>query len=127
YRPNSNLPLHDALPISPALHLQNREAITGKIKTFASARNEAEVREDETAQGSVSGIFGELDLVLRLEIAKAYGSIKDHGHFRPAADDLGSLYDVELIVNFAHHLLQHVLQGNQTQDAPKFVHDHGQA
>src|SRR5438445_13699113 len=87
---------------SPALHLQNRKAITSKNKTFASARNEAEVREAETAQGRISGIFGELDLVLRLEIAKAYGSINNHSHFQPMTDDLLILYDVELIVNFAY-------------------------
>ena len=68
-----------------------------------------------------------MDFVLRLEIAQADGSVEDHGHLRARADDLRRLHDVELIVNFADHLFEHVLQRNQAQDAAKFVHDHGQA
>ena len=90
-------------------------------------RNEAKLCEDESAKCGVGGIFGELDLVLCLEIAKSHGSVENHGHFRSGADDLGRLYDVELIVNFANHLLEHVLQRNQAQDAPKFVDHHRQA
>ena len=110
-----------------ALHLQNRETIAGEIEAFAAVGNESQSRQDKAAERGVGGIFGKMDLVLRLEIAQADGSVEDHGHVRAGADDLRRLHHVELVVNFAHHLFEHVLERDQAEDAAKFVHDHGQA
>src|SRR6185437_4015106 len=34
--------------------------------------------------------------------------------------------DVEFVVNFAHHLLEDVLERHKVQDAAEFIHDHGE-
>src|SRR5713226_7925550 len=105
-----------------ALHLQNREPIPAEIKALTATRNEPEPGENEPAERGVSGIFREPDFVLRLKVAKTYGPVENDGGLRSGANYLGRVDDIKFIVNLADHLLEHVLQRNQAEDAAKFVH-----
>jgi len=106
-----------------AVHLDNGEAVTFKVEALAAAGDEAELGEDKAADGGVGGIVGELDVVLRGEIANVERGIENHG---AVGEGLGVFDDVELVVNFADHLLDDVFNRNEAEDAAEFVHDHGQ-
>ena len=54
------------------------------FKTFAAARNEAEMVEDESADGFVGGVFGQSDVVLRFEVANFDGAVENHASRRQA-------------------------------------------
>src|ERR1700739_1024592 len=65
-----------------AFHLQHPKPKPPEIKALASAGNEAQMSEHKSAKCGVGGIFGEFDFILCLEVAKSYGAVKNHGHFR---------------------------------------------
>ena len=52
-----------------AVHFDHGEAIVAVFEAFAAAWDEAELIENETADGGVGGIFGEGDVVLGVEVA----------------------------------------------------------
>lgn len=107
-----------------AVHLNDSEAITAEVETFAATRDEAELGENESANGGIGRVVRKLDIVLGSQIANIEGSVKDDGAI---GEGLGVLDDVKLIVDLTHHLLDDVFDSNQAEDTAEFVHDHGQA
>ncbi len=115
-----NLYAGDAL----AVHLDNREAMVSVLKTFAAARNEAELIENEAADGGVCRIFRKRDAVLGVEVAHIQSRIENDSAIGKGK---GVLDDVKFVVNLSHDLLEDILQGNEAQNAAKFIDDDGQA
>ena len=109
---------------APAVHFHHGEAISFEVKTFSTAGNESELRENESSRGGVGRIFRQQDVVLRFEIAEAERCVENHGRVRALPDDERLLHHIEFIVNFADQLFQDVLQRDQSQDGAEFVHDH---
>src|SRR5262249_42558205 len=105
---------------TPPIHLHNRETEIAVLETFAAAWNESELVQHKAADGGIGGIFGQSDVVLRIEIAHVESGIED---YRAVGQRQGPLFHVELVVNFANHLLENVFQRHQTQDAAELV-DH---
>src|SRR6478609_4755910 len=113
-----NLDARDAT----AIHFNNGKTIRAEFKTLAAARNEAELIEDESANGGVSGIFREGNVVLRVEVADIQCSIEDDcavGQGEWAFDN------VEFIVDFADELLEEIFHGDEAEDAAELVDDNG--
>ncbi len=107
-----------------AVHFGDRKAEAGVFEAFPAARNEAEPAQDESADGRVAGIFRQGDAVLRVEVADVERSIEDH---RAIGQSQRMLDDVELIVDFADHLFEDILEGHQAENAAKLVHNKRQA
>ena len=102
---------------APAIHFHDGKAVSAEIKTFSAARNESELREHETSQRGIGGIFRQSDVVLRFEIAKTQRGVKNHGRIRALADDQRLLHHIILIMNFADELLQNIFESNQSENA----------
>src|SRR5206468_10953407 len=97
--------------------------LIAEIKPLAALRNEAKLIENETADGGVSWILGQRDVVLRVEVAHVEGSVKNH---RPVRKRERLFHHVKLVVNFANHLFDDIFDGHQAENAAEFVDDHGQ-
>src|ERR1700681_1314545 len=107
-----------------AVHFDHGEAIVAVLEAFAAARDEAELIENEAADGGVGGIFGQADVVLGVEVADVERGVEDDG---TVGEGEGTLDDVEFIVNFADDLLEDVFESDEAEDATEFVDDDGQA
>ena len=92
-----NLYAGDAL----AVHLDNREAMVSVLKTFAAARNKAELIEHEAADGGVCGIFRKRDAVLGVEVAHIQSRIENDSAIGKGKRVLD---DVKFVVNLSHDL-----------------------
>ena len=115
-----NLDTGDAL----AVHLDDREAIVSVLKTFAAARNEAELVENEPTNRGIRGILRERDVVLRVEVADIQRRIENDGAI---GEGKRALDDVKFVVNLPHDLLEDVFQGDQAEYAAEFIDHDGQA
>src|SRR5713101_793782 len=107
-----------------AVHLDYGEAIVAVLEAFSAAGDEAELIENEAADGGVGGIFREADVVLGVEVADVEGGVENDG---AVGESEGALDDVEFVVNFADDLLEDVFEGHEAEDAAEFVDDDGQA
>src|SRR5882672_4977635 len=107
-----------------AVHLDDAKAKVAILKTFASARNEAELIEDEAAHRCVGGILGKRDVVLGIEIADIQSSVENDSAIRKRE---WALDYIELVVNFSDYLFENIFQGDQAKDAAEFVYYNGQA
>src|SRR5260370_10977433 len=67
-----NLYSCDALSV----HFDHREAEIAILEAFSSLRDEAQLVEDKTTHGRVSGVFGQSDVVLCVEVADVQGGVK---------------------------------------------------
>ena len=103
--------------------MDDGEAIVGVVEAFAATGDETKLGEDEAAESGVGGVVGELDGVLRGEVADVERGVKDD---RAVGESLGALDDVKFVVNLADHLLEDVFDGDEAEDAAELVHDHGQ-
>src|SRR4029077_12163986 len=107
-----------------AVHLDHAKAIVAILKAFASARNETQLIEDETAHSGIGGILGKRDVVLGVQVANVQSGVEND---RAIRESKWALDDIELVVNFANDLLENVFQGDQAENAAEFVHHDGQA
>lgn len=107
-----------------AIHFHHGEAMAFGLEAFAAARNETQVSQDETANGFVTGIIWQDDVVARGEIADFQGSVENHG---AVGKRKRALDDIEFIVNFADHLLEDIFERCKAKDAAEFVDNHSQA
>src|SRR5260370_2573366 len=89
-----------------AVHFDDREAVVSVLKTFAAARNEAELVENETTHRGIGGIFRKRDVVLGIEVADIQRRIENDSAI---GEGKRALHDVKFVVNFSHDLLQDVL------------------
>src|SRR5580698_10753277 len=63
---------------TPAVHFDNGKSKLTVLKTFSPARNKAQLRQDESANGRVRWIFGQRNVVLRIQIAHVKGGVENH-------------------------------------------------
>ena len=80
--------------------------------------------EDESANGGVSGIFREGDVVLRVEVADIQCGVEDDG---AVGEGERALDDVEFIMDFADELLEEIFHSDEAEDAAELVDDNGHA
>src|SRR5208282_3183129 len=84
---------------STSIHLDDGKAVTAKFETFASAGDEPELIHHETADRGISGIFGQRDVVLIVEVAHVKGRVENNS----AVGKGKRLFDnVEFVVDFAY-------------------------
>src|SRR5208283_3721838 len=107
-----------------AVHFNDSETIATEFEAFASPRNEAQLVEDESADGGVSGIFRERNVVLRIEVADIQCGVEDD---RAIGEGKRALDDVEFIVDFADELLEQIFHGDEAKDAAELVDHNGNA
>src|SRR5260370_2286609 len=115
-----NLDAGDALSV----HFDEREGKIEGLEAFAGVRNETQLVEYETAHSGVSGIFGQGDVVLRVEIAHIQGGVKNQSSVRQRER---AFDNVKFVVNLSHHLFEDVLDGDEAEDAAEFVHHESHA
>ena len=78
--------------------------------------------EHEPTDRRISGVFGQRDIILRIQIANAQGGIENNRSIRKRE----RLFDdVKFIVNLADKLLENVFHRREAQNTSKFVDDHG--
>src|SRR5206468_10552781 len=107
-----------------AVHFDDGETEIFVIETLATLWNETKMVEHEAADGGVSGIFRQGDVVLGIEVAHVERGVKDDGTIREGERTLD---DVKLVMNLADQLLQDIFQGDEAEDAAELVDDHGHA
>src|SRR5215472_1431090 len=122
FRRANTLNLHSGHAL--AIHFDDGKAQVAIVKTFATFGDEAELIEYEAADGGVRGVFGQGDVVLRVEVANVGSGVKNH---RPIGQRERLFLNVKLVVNLSDHLLDDVLDGHETEDAAEFVHNHSHA
>src|SRR5580704_19051703 len=64
---------------SAAVHFDDGESKLPIFKPFAAARNETELIQNESANGRISGVFRQRDVVLRIQITDVQGCVKNYG------------------------------------------------
>jgi hypothetical protein len=91
----------DAAPV----HFDNGKTVTFVIKIFSPTRDEPEPSEDKASCGCVGGVFGQDDVVLCREVAKAQGGVKYHRRIGALPNNERLLHHVKLVMNLAYELL----------------------
>src|SRR5260370_12357784 len=106
------------------MRFDDGKAKIAKIKTFPAFGNEAELIEHKTADGGVSRIFGQGDVVLGVQVADVQCGVKNHG-----AISKGKRFflNVKFVVNFADHLFHDVFHDHEAKNAAEFIYDHSHA
>lgn len=107
-----------------AFHFHNGETIAVVLKYFTAAGKKTQVGKDEAGERFVSRVFEQLDVELAFEVPDIQRSVENHG---AVGEVQRMLDDVELVVNFANHLLEDVLESDQAEDGAEFVDSHGEA
>src|SRR5579859_4113135 len=105
---------------APSIHFDHLELKIAKVKALSALRNETELVEHKSTDGGVSRIFGERDVVLRIEVAHAESGVKDN---RSIGQRQRPFDHVKLVVNFANKLLQNVFHRQQAEYAAELVHN----
>src|SRR5260370_11417553 len=107
-----------------SVHFDDRETKIAVLEAFAALGNKTQLVEYETAHSGVSGIFGQGDVVLRVEIAHIQGCVKNQRTIRQRER---AFDNVKFIVNLSHHLFEDLLDGDEAEDAAEFVHHQSHA
>ena len=89
----------------------NGIAVAFILEAFALPGNSLQAGEDEACQCFEAGVARQRKLILRFQIADADPAFEDHRHF-PFHQNLLGGSDIEFVLDFAHDLLQNILDEN---------------
>ncbi len=104
-------------------HLFDDVATTSEGDALASDRKVAELGEKESGEGFDPGLAGKGPAELGAEVAKGGAAIEGHDAFGVESCRAGG--NVELIFEFADHLLEHVFGGDDADSRTEFVDNDG--
>src|SRR5271157_5085905 len=112
--------LHSHTSDAVTLETRDRKPVASKNHLLAAGRDDPQARENKARHGLIAWVARQRDAVVFLQLPQAQRAVYLHRVLADLLDVFVLL--VVLVVDFAHDLLQHVFDGDDSDESPELIH-----